>query len=366
MINLLLPIGGRSSRFPHMNPKWSLTHPRGEMMLIEAIKGLDLSDVGRICVIGLEEHNTRFQLVDALSAQFSALGLRDKVDFVLLDEYTRNQPETIAVGIRKGNVTGAIYIKDSDNFFRDKPTAANCIAGYDLHHIEKVNARSKSYFEVNADGYVTNIVEKKIVGSKFCAGGYSFESAAAYLEYFDRYAAEKDLYLSHIIYGMILDGPSFTYSDVTDYVDWGTIKEWQAYTRQYSTLFVDLDGTLVKNSAQYTAPFWGETEGIQANIDAPNHLYDSGKVQVIITTSRKENTREVTLRQLERVGIKYHKLIFDLAHGRRIIINDYAPSNPFKSCDAINIKRNSADLKAMLEDSIGFHLDVKLTEPPAT
>lgn len=362
MITLLLPIGGRSSRFPHLNPKWSLTHPRGSWMLIEAIKGLDMQDIGRICVIGLREHDTKFQLVNALSTQFTTLGLMDKTEFVLLDEHTRNQPETIAVGIRKAKVTGAIYIKDSDNFFRDTPAPINSISSYDLHLIEKVNARSKSYFETNADGYVTNIVEKKIVGSKFCAGGYSFESAATYLEYFDKYSGEKDLYISHMIYGMILDGAPFTYSEVKDYVDWGTIKEWQAYTQQYSTLFVDLDGTLVKNSAQYAAPFWGETDGIQPNVDAINHLYDSGKVQIIITTSRKEETKEVTFKQLERVGIKYHKVIFDLSHGRRIVINDYAPSNPFKSCDAINIKRNSPDLKEMLEESIGFHLEVKLTD----
>jgi hypothetical protein len=290
------------------------------------------------------------------------MGLGEKTEFVLLDEYTRNQPETIAEGIRRAKVTGPIYIKDSDNFFRDTPAAINSISSYDLHLIEKVNARSKSYFEINADGYITNIVEKKIVGSKFCAGGYSFESAATYLEYFDKYATEKDLYISHLIYGMILDGIAFSYSEVRDYVDWGTLKEWQAYTQQYSTLFVDLDGTLVTNSAQYASPFWGETEGIQPNVDAINHLYDSGKVQIIITTSRKEAKKDVTLRQLERVGIKYHKIIFDLSHGRRIVINDYAPSNPFKSCDAINIKRNSPDLKEMLEESIGFQLDVKITE----
>jgi hypothetical protein len=362
MISVLLPIAGRSSRFPDMNPKWSLTHPLGSMMVIEAIKGLDLQQVGRICVIGLREHDEKFQLQAALKAQFDTMGLGGKVEFLLLDEYTKSQPETVAAGIRKGDIAGPIYIKDSDNFFRDIPTAANCISGYDLHLIEKVNARSKSYFEVNADGYVTNIVEKRIVGSKFCAGGYSFASAEEYLEYFGRLSKEKEIYISHIIYGMILDGVSFAYSDVKDYVDWGTVKDWQAYTRQYSTLFVDLDGTLVKNSAQYTAPLWGDTDGIEPNIAAVNHLYDSGKVQIIITTSRKESNRDATMQQLARVGIKFHKIIFELSHGRRIVINDYAPSNPFKSCDAINIKRNSPDLKQMLEDSIGFHLDLKSPE----
>jgi hypothetical protein len=362
MINLLLPIGGRSSRFPNMNPKWSLTHPRGDMMVIEAIKGLDMTDVGRICIIGLQEHNVKFQLVSALSAQLDALGLLSKTDFILLDEPTRNQPETIAEGIRLGKITGPLYIKDSDNFFRDRPTASNRVACYDLHLIEKVNARSKSYVEVNADGFITNIVEKKIVGSKFCSGAYSFASADDYMRYFTKLSAEKDLYISHIIFGMILDGIAFSHSDVTDYVDWGTIKEWQAYTRLYSTLFVDLDGTLVRNSGQYSVPRWGETEGIQPNINAVNHLYDSGKVEIILTTSRKESFREATRAQLERVGVKYHHILFGLSHGKRIIVNDYAPSNPFKSCDAINIKRNSTDLKEMLEHSIGFYLDVKIPE----
>ena len=140
-------------------------------------------------------------------------------------------------------------------------------------------------------------------------------------------------------------------------MDWRTIREWNTYRSQYSTLFIDLDGTLVKNSAQYAAPFWGETEGIRDNIEAVNALYDTGKVEIILTTSRKEKARELPLAQIEQVGIKYHQVIFGLVHGRRIVINDYAKTNPYKSCEAINIKRNSNELKEMLEESIGFYID---------
>jgi hypothetical protein len=358
MTTMILPIAGRSSRFPKMNPKWSLTHPRGDMMVVEAIKGIDQANIGRIVVIGLAEHDERFRLVETLSTQFESLGLKSKVDFVLLDQPTRHQPETIAEGLRKGGVEGPIYIKDSDNFFRDSPKPGNSVAGYDLHKIEKVNARSKSYFEINGDGYITNIVEKRIVGSKFCAGAYSFESTAQFLKYYDAICDSGEIYVSHIIYNMILDGIGFIQSEVEDYIDWGTVKEWRAYTNLYSTLFVDLDGTLVVNAGQYGRPRWGETDGIRPNIEAVNHLYHSGKVDVIVTTSRKEEFRDVTIEQLDRVGLKYHRILFELPHARRIIINDYAPSNPFKSCDAINLKRNSPDLKEMLEDSIGRHLDI--------
>ena len=129
---------------------------------------------------------------------------------------------------------------------------------------------------------------------------------------------------------MILDGIVFSHSEVADYIDWGTVKEWCAYTNLYSTVFVDLDGMLVYNSSQYGQPRWGQTEGIRPNIDAINYLYDSGKVDIIVTTSRKEHFREATIEQLKSVGLKYHKIIFELPHARRIVINDYSPSNPFK------------------------------------
>ena len=227
--------------------------------------------------------------------------------------------------------------------------------------MEKVNARSKSYFETNGDGYITNIVEKRIIGSKFLRRGIFIRSAGQYLKYYDTISENSEIYVSHIIYSMILDNIGFSHSEVEDYIDWGTVKEWRAYTNLYSTLFVDLDGTLVHNSSQYGKPGWGQTDGIRPNIEAINHLYDSGKVDIIVTTSRKEHFREATIEQLKRVGLKYHKIIFALPHAKRIVINDYSPSNPFKSCDAINIKRNSNDLKEMLEDSIGRHLDIAVS-----
>jgi hypothetical protein len=362
MINLLLPIAGRSSRYPNLRPKWSLTHPLGDMMVIEAIKGISMDNVSRIYFIGLAAHNDQLDLVSALSAQLKPKGLLEKAHFILLHQETRNQPETVAIGIRQGGIEGPIYVKDSDNYFCDDPAGENSVACCDLHSLEMINARNKSYLELNGDGYVTNIVEKRIVSSRFCAGGYSFKSARQYLEYFDTLSDEPNLYISNIIFEMILQGVPFGHTEVKDYVDWGTIKEWRAYTQQFATLFVDLDGTLVENSGQYSKKRWGETQGIKANIDAVNHLHSTGKTKIIITTSRTEIFRDATIAQLKALGIKYHLIIFDLPHGKRIVINDYSPSNPFKSCDAINVKRDSGDLKEMLENSMGFQLDISTSE----
>lgn len=357
-MHLIVPIAGSSSRFPDMKPKWMLTHPRGKMMAIEAIRNLPLDRFESVVFIGLTAHDAEYSFVDSLKIQFAEIDIQDKARVVLLDERTRNQPETVYKGLLKSGITGSIYIKDSDNQFTTDLAEGNFISFLDLHTLDQVNARNKSYVELNDDGFVVNIVEKRIVSSKFCAGGYGFESVQSYIHTYEKLSSNDDLYISHLIYQMLLDGDRFKGVEVDGYSDWGTIKEWNAYKAQYTTLFVDLDGTLVMNSGQYAHPRWGETEGIDKNIRAINALHTTGKVEIILTTSRKEEFRQVTLDQLERLGICYDNIIFGLVHGKRIVINDYAKTNPFKSCDAINIKRNTSDLAEMLEDSLGFRIEI--------
>jgi hypothetical protein len=90
---------------------------------------------------------------------------------------------------------------------------------------------------------------------------------------------------------------------------------------------------------------------------AINALYDTGKVQIVITTSRDPGVRAATLAQLERVGVKYHHLLDGLVHGRRVVINDYARSNPYRACDAINLPRDGTELREMLEATLGLSID---------
>jgi hypothetical protein len=202
---------------------------------------------------------------------------------------------------------------------------------------------------VNENQFVTNIVEKRVISNFFCSGAYGFEDAQEYLRYFNNLSDLKGLYISHIIYQMLLENKAFSAAVCSDYSDWGTLKDWNRYKAQFGTLFIDLDGTLIRNSGEYFEPVWGTTEGLKENIQAINRLYDSGKVQIIITTSRREEARQLTVKQLEKEGLRYHQIFFGLNHGKRILVNDYARSNPFKSCDSVNIARNSEDLGEMLQ-----------------
>ena len=148
---------------------------------------------------------------------------------------------------------------------------------------------------------------------------------------------------------MLLDGVVFDNRPVESFVDWGTLDDWERFKSQFGTLFIDVDGTLVQNSSQFFTPTWGETAGLRRNIDAVNELFASDKVRIVLTTSRQKSAAGVTTLQLDRLGIRYHDILYELPHAKRVVVNDYSRSNTYRSADAINLARDSDELDMMLK-----------------
>ena len=73
-----------------------------------------------------------------------------------------------------------------------------------------------------------------------------------------------------------------------------------------------------------------------------------GQVKIILTTSRPEKLRKLTTLEMEMKGIPYDELIMGLPHCQRVVINDFAKSNPYPSATAINMPRNQDILKEFL------------------
>lgn len=355
-MNLIIPAAGKSSRFPGVRPKWMLTHPTGNLVIAEAIRHLELGNVDNIFLVLLKEHVDQYHPIYGIEKAFESLGVNDRLKIVILEQETRSQPETVARAIEMENISGPILIKDSDNSFSCKVEPINSVAICSLNSMDIVNVNNKSYVTLNENKLITNIVEKQVISPYFSVGGYGFENASEYLQYYKKLESHSNLYISHIIFEMLLDDVVFHPVFADNYNDWGTLSDWNRYKTEYLTLFIDIDGVLVKNSGEHFAPLWGSTAKIEENAEIINRLHDTDKVKIILTTARKSEYRDTTLEQLKRENIKYHDIIFDLPHSRRIVINDYAPTNPYKSCDAINIKRNSTDLKEILEEAIKFEI----------
>lgn len=105
------------------------------------------------------------------------------------------------------------------------------------------------------------------------------------------------------------------------------------------TIFIDIDGTLF---AQPQNPLWANTLEAKLLPGVIKQFTDWNwkGYKIILTTGRKESTRELTVAQLKSHGIFYDLLIMGLdVGGERIIINDKKDGKD--TCRAINVTRDS-------------------------
>ena len=106
------------------------------------------------------------------------------------------------------------------------------------------------------------------------------------------------------------------------------------------TIFCDLDGTLVKHSN----PVDAQNPDLNLEVLPGTHdklrEWDSKGYYIILTTGRKESTRNATAKQLQRAGIFYNQLIMGFGGAVRYIRNDRKPNSKDDTTYAINVDRN--------------------------
>ena len=365
-VTLVVPSAGRSSRFPGVKPKWMLTQPSGCLMVVDALGALDLTHVEHVVIGLLKEHVDKYcgGDVDAILKIFEdgVPRLQEiKVSIVVIAEETVDQTQTIECILNAAKVTGPIFLKDCDNQFKCPIPAVDGVATLEITRETESgvsNVASKGYVALNSQtGQLTSIVEKLMVSNTFCIGGYAWKSAQDFLsrvaqarKYQIMASATKgvELAVSDVIWLKMATGAPFFSIPAANYEDWGTLPSWRAYCDSFKTLFVDIDGTLVKNSGQYFVPPWGPTAPLTENVEHLNKMHTTGRVRIILVTSRLEKFRDATVKQLEEYGVRYDQILFGMLHASRVVINDYAPTNPYPSAECVNIARNAEDLPHML------------------
>ena len=105
-----------------------------------------------------------------------------------------------------------------------------------------------------------------------------------------------------------------------------------------TTLFVDIDGTIVKYR-KFNELATAVLTPIQDVIDYVNNHYNSGSV-IIITTARPSSYELMTKQELETLGVKYHLIVMDCGRGTRVVLNDMDPENPIERAVGINFVRD--------------------------
>jgi hypothetical protein len=335
---LIIPAAGKSSRFQNMKPKWMLTHPSGKLMIEKVVDGLNIEDYSMVYFVILEEHCQKYEADLILKQCFSKI--QHKI--VVLKKPTNSSPETVYSCIINEKISGSIVIKDCDCLVSfNMPKHSNFVIGMDINTTIK-NIQQKSFILLNQDNIIQEIVEKKVVSDKICLGVYGMNSEEM-IRSFERLNENigSELYFSHIVSDMIENqGKVFTASDAIEFIDWGTKEEWFSSLNIKNTYFVDIDGIVLFNTGKYGSKNWFNTiEPIEENISIIKQLSDE-EHEIIFVTSRPLDALKMFKELLKERNIKYKTIIDSCLHSKRIIINDFASSNQFPSCLAINIPRN--------------------------
>ena len=349
MKNLILPVAGQSSRYPNMRPKWLITMPDGKLMIEKSVSKFNLKSFDKIYIVVLKEHINKY--VDRKNLLISLKkNISKNIKLVELNKHTSCQAQTVNLAIKLGKIKGGIVIKDCDNIFRysfnRKPS--NEVMVLDLNNADLIEAKSKSYVSFDKLNKIQNIVEKKVISDFFCCGAYSFESASDFLKYSQRLLSKStDVYISHVIFEMLLNNYIFKPKEVSEYIDWGTVREFRNWQRKHITLFCDLDGCLVFNGSKFGKKGYN-TEPLFENLKTISDIMSTGFAELIITTSRPSYQKKYIRNLLRKFNIKPKYILTNLLHAKRVLINDFSETNPFPSSIAINLERDSNKLRTIL------------------
>ena len=348
-MKIIVPCAGSSSRFPNMAPKWMLPDHDGVPMVVRAVAGLNCPREMFVFTI-LREHEEQFNASDGLERAFGG-----PVECVILDTPTDSQSETVAETIRQCGFDESFLVKDSDNFFQLSHINDNLnyISVASLNDFDMINARNKSYVQIDQDNIVTSIREKHVISDLFSVGGYFFRDAAEYLEAFDNLSQagrfEKgELYISEIIAYMILNGSAFQAKRAINYQDWGTIHEWRQELTRRRLHLVSLDGFLFERGSAHFSPAFSDARPNEAAVEAVRKMAEQQQ-SIVYLSIRPEDMREMTAKQLRKHDIPDFPVIFGCGIAPWSLVTTGHSSLPFNTAQAIEVVPDDPNLFEKLD-----------------
>jgi len=215
----------------------------------------------------------------------------------------------------------------------------------------KSNDPKNSFAEV-LDGKIIKFAEKipisndALIGFHYWAHGKDFVKSAdqlvdsfrtdgkseCYISETFNYLKDKNILPYHVDKNVYI--PLGTPEDVAKYV--GKLKEFS--NNKTKSIFIDIDGTILQHAHTISDVYKEHAVVLPGVIEKLNE-WDSQGYKVILTTARKESTREHTEIQLRKFGIAWDQLIMGVG-GCRYIINDKLSINDQDRALGINVITN--------------------------
>lgn len=342
VMNVLMPCAGLYKRFPDDVPKYLRVLSDMRPMFSWALDSVRNYPGGVKLYFAIRKENDDIWDAASVIKQFE-----NNAEVMILDHQTNGPACTVYEMIKHFRIDGRFIIKDCDCYFNSNGVWPINSAVYLGWRESAVGDRgNKSWVEVK-DGFVASICEKEKPLDWYCHGGYQFESAIEFINVFDRINDTKEIFCSNIIDKMLKMGVKFQAISCQDLYDWGTWEKYVSWRQKRKSYFIDIDGTITNAGGPFGKNNWKNVKVISGVKEKIQSLKNDG-CAIYIVTSRPELESESTEEILKNGGIVWDKIIYGIQNGPRIMINDYANSNPYPSVEAVNTERNSGSWIEMI------------------
>ena len=202
---LIIPAAAYTEIDEQLIPEIFKINDIGKMNIISNMIDLPLSDFDKIYIVVNQRIDEIYNIKNMLQVQLKNEEFGDKTCIVVI-ENTRNVVDTVLHTVAQipYNKFG-VFIKDADASFNiTELNNENTVYTYKLEDVKEINPSSKSYVSTTSDDVVLNIIEKRVISSEFCVGGYYFNDIKKFIDLCEHVSEYDKLYLSNVIYYDIL------------------------------------------------------------------------------------------------------------------------------------------------------------------
>jgi NDP-sugar pyrophosphorylase family protein len=353
MINIVIPMAGLGSRFAKVgiNEPKPLIRVLGKTLIEHSVSSFNVE--GRFIFLTREFDNPDH------NAELSALlkQLRPESIEVRIKNVTSGATETVLLAAEYIDNNDPLVIYNCDQLITwnaedfvkwiKKKNPDGALVLYNS------TDPKNSFANINS-GSITKVVEKRaisnhaLIGFHYWKRGSSFVKSAQLLMDNFRINGQPECYVSET-YNYLNDAkilpyhvadhvyvPLGTPEDVSRYI--GKVKEFK--TAKPKTLFIDIDGTILKHQHTISDVYKNPPE-VLPEVVAKINEWDSQGHKIILVTARKESTRAITEQQLREFGIAWDQLVMGVGGGTRVLINDKLNKNDADRAIGVNVVTDS-------------------------
>lgn len=194
-------------------PDVEFAYDKEECMIncVRAMSYINLSAIDEVYFVVITDKNDEYHLSEKITADCSRLDNIDGKVHIISLQKTDSPADTVYAALthicNDGDTDIQLYIKDADNMCHNStPLDGNEVLCASLEDISLVDPQHKSYIKLDEQGFITNVIEKRVISDRFIAGGYNFDNANDFIEAYEslKKTTEK-FYISDIIFWLILN-----------------------------------------------------------------------------------------------------------------------------------------------------------------